>query len=983
MHHKGGRMLSPPAPSSGDLPPGDPFDNPENVVLPTGKSETYAIPGGLSGWSPGDPKPATVTGVRKTPAVHEPKVPGAPATHKRPRSSHGSDFWPLTGFNALVFFSSVCVMTLELAASRLIAKHVGSSLYTWTSVIGVVLAGITVGNYLGGWLADRFNRARTLSWMFLLASLACASVLWLDLLIADLDRPESFSWPAWILCVVSMMFLLPAVLLGTTSPLVASMALARSSRMGITVGNVYAWGAAGSIVGTFLTGFYLIDVWGTRAIIGLTAGTLAALAVIVASQRWVFRTAVVCGWLQLLGLFWISSTMTSTIAAAVAEKYGQAVNVATPTAKRESAVTRWKNFGSDVGDKLHELGLLLKLRDDQVGGYHDESSYSYISVGDDYVDGDTVRYLRLDKLVHSYYNPDAPTTLHYEYEQVYAAVTKRAAPGPEQDVTVSVPEFPGWEVVVADLPEGATFDAATRMLHLAEASPAVLDALLALSSDYDYWDAVEELHRDTNRPRWGGFSSVSLLEWPERLTIPQDLSGRVRYDTNLEVLSAYDVLSADHKRALLALSPQAKWRETIESLRASSSPISTLFLGGGGYIFPRWILAEFPGASRIDVAELDPAVHRVVQKELGLTPADEERIHTTIGDARNFVDDRLRANARLVAAGQPPVLYDFIYGDAFNDFGVPWHLTTLEFTQKLHNLMTTRGVLLANIIEIYPRTRVPAGTTSEGSVILETAWPDGLFASATDRKALRIKSTFAPLAVSGGVQLEFPAEMPQALEQRLIDLAPDDYDWTEAIRTLAEQTRQPKLWQGKLPEALRPTADLSRVWTPCPEPFAGLELYRVGDNQFALAFRGAAPESLRQRLLDLSPQDASWTSLVDEGVSRSRATEPGRFLGRYTQTMTAVFPYVSVFSTSATQPSDDRDTFVVVCSRQPIDLANLSQTGLWNSDAFAGWERPGDGEPRYTGQMESLLQLAGGQLLTDDYAPVENLLRPVFVRQDD
>ena len=51
---------------------------------------------------------------------------------------------------ATVFFSSACIMILELVASRLIARHLGASLYTWTSVIGVVLAGITLGNYVGG-----------------------------------------------------------------------------------------------------------------------------------------------------------------------------------------------------------------------------------------------------------------------------------------------------------------------------------------------------------------------------------------------------------------------------------------------------------------------------------------------------------------------------------------------------------------------------------------------------------------------------------------------------------------------------------------------------------------------------------------------------------------------------------------------------------------------------------------------------------------
>ena len=45
-------------------------------------------------------------------------------------------------------------MVVEVVASRVIARHLGSSLYTWTSVIGIVLLGITLGNLLGGRLAE-------------------------------------------------------------------------------------------------------------------------------------------------------------------------------------------------------------------------------------------------------------------------------------------------------------------------------------------------------------------------------------------------------------------------------------------------------------------------------------------------------------------------------------------------------------------------------------------------------------------------------------------------------------------------------------------------------------------------------------------------------------------------------------------------------------------------------------------------------------
>ena len=46
-----------------------------------------------------------------------------------------NSLWILIGCNVLVFMSSVCVMVLELTASRLIAKHVGSSLYMKTSTL--------------------------------------------------------------------------------------------------------------------------------------------------------------------------------------------------------------------------------------------------------------------------------------------------------------------------------------------------------------------------------------------------------------------------------------------------------------------------------------------------------------------------------------------------------------------------------------------------------------------------------------------------------------------------------------------------------------------------------------------------------------------------------------------------------------------------------------------------------------------------------
>ncbi|MBI1345926.1 hypothetical protein GC163_06520 [bacterium] len=949
-------------------------------------AETYKIPGGLSGWIPGEIAPPNSDGtVRKSPPRQEASPPVAP-TARKPRKRQVSDAWVLMGCNVLVFLSSLCVMMLELTASRLIAKHVGSSLYTWTSVIGVVLAGITLGNYLGGWLADRFPRAKALAWMFLLSSIACASVLWLDQLVSGMPRPDNFSWPAWVLCVVGTMFLLPAMLLGTTSPLVASLALERSTRTGLTVGNVYAWGTFGSIIGTFLTGFYLVDVWGTRAIIGFTAALLALLAIAVAGSRYAFRTGVLFGWMQLLAGLWVISTITAPSSQAFAERC-EAVLPSTVMGTQGG----WSTYGHDVGQQLHKLGLLLKLRGDALDAYHDESSYSYIQVRDDLVNGHSVRALQLDHLDHSYFDPTEPTALHYEYEEIYAAITHRAAPQDDGELSIAVADFPGRDELVTQLPEGARYDAATHRLSLSAREPALLDALLNLSPSADYWRAVNQLYKETTEAYWGGFSTVTLDQLPEGVSIPTDLTKSIRYDSTLTALSAYEAVTPAERDTLLALSPQHPWYVAVESLRKQSSRLNTLFLGGGGFVFPRWILAEFPAAERVDVAELDPAVYAAVRQQMGLTDAENQRIRTLIGDARNTVDDLLRANQLRVEQNLPPERYDFIYGDAFNDLSVPWHLTTQEFTQKLADLLTDRGVFLANIIEIYPRTEVPGGTITETFVTLRGNAPEGLFAPPEKGELPQVASKFVPVFWTSAGQLGVTGVLPSVVETRLRALKADDDDWQSAISQLQRDSQQKLPLPMALPQGLRPDLLYSHTWLPCPDPFAGIEVYRWNDTNYALGFRGQLPETLREQLVNQVPSDRAWQLVIDAGAERSQSVKVGRFLGRYVHTMTTVFPHVTVFSTSSSQPSSDRDTYVVVCAKQPIDLTDLgtvystdSDSGEddWQIAAFAEAVRKSEGAPlELRGQMSSLLELAEGQILTDDYAPVDNLLRGVFADQ--
>jgi spermidine synthase len=165
----------------------------------------------------------------------------------------------------VVFVASFCTMVIELVAGRIMAPYVGVSLYTWTSIIGVVLAGISIGAYLGGILADRYPTPKTLGWLLFASGLAALSISPLTGAVARWQLETSLM--VRILAVTTVIFFVPSTLLGMISPVVVRLSLDRLERSGNVVGKIYAFSTLGSILGTFATGFFLISWMGTRNIL--------------------------------------------------------------------------------------------------------------------------------------------------------------------------------------------------------------------------------------------------------------------------------------------------------------------------------------------------------------------------------------------------------------------------------------------------------------------------------------------------------------------------------------------------------------------------------------------------------------------------------------------------------------------------------------------------------------------------------------------
>jgi spermidine synthase len=171
-----------------------------------------------------------------------------------------------------------------MAAVRAVAPYLGASTYTWTFVIGVMLAALSAGYYLGGGLIDRSPRPVLLYAVLLAAGVLCLVVpvavrpvsRWL--VPADLGVEDAVGHLRLASFIATLLlFAPPALLMGGVSPMVVKF-LASADRVGGAAGRVFALSTLGSIAGTFATTFLMIPELGTRTTIGAAGGVLCLLA---------------------------------------------------------------------------------------------------------------------------------------------------------------------------------------------------------------------------------------------------------------------------------------------------------------------------------------------------------------------------------------------------------------------------------------------------------------------------------------------------------------------------------------------------------------------------------------------------------------------------------------------------------------------------------------------------------------------------------
>lgn len=185
----------------------------------------------------------------------------------------------------IVFLSGATVMVLELTGSRVLAPYLGTSLFIWTSLIGIILGSLSLGYHMGGKLADKNPDYNKFSNIIFISAIfiGLTAIIKEPVLTALQDTIKDLRIGSVL--AATTLFAPASIFLGMISPYAVRLKMKNVEHSGRTVGTLYAISTIGSIAGTFLAGFLLIALLGNTSLLYLLAITQIILSIIASHRK--------------------------------------------------------------------------------------------------------------------------------------------------------------------------------------------------------------------------------------------------------------------------------------------------------------------------------------------------------------------------------------------------------------------------------------------------------------------------------------------------------------------------------------------------------------------------------------------------------------------------------------------------------------------------------------------------------------------------
>jgi len=178
------------------------------------------------------------------------------------------------------FLMGFAILGLELLGFRLYGPVYGYSSYVAGTLIGVILAALSIGYVIGGRLADRAPRPPVLYRLLVIAGLLLVAFCFVYRVLLDAFFIAFKSQFITGLIFVTVVVFGPImVLLSVTSPFIIRL-VAVEDRVGTAAGTIYALSTVGSILGSFLTPFVLVPTIGAHMTLVIMTGIVLVVGVI-------------------------------------------------------------------------------------------------------------------------------------------------------------------------------------------------------------------------------------------------------------------------------------------------------------------------------------------------------------------------------------------------------------------------------------------------------------------------------------------------------------------------------------------------------------------------------------------------------------------------------------------------------------------------------------------------------------------------------
>ncbi|MFL7837481.1 MAG: spermidine synthase [Candidatus Promineifilaceae bacterium] len=177
-----------------------------------------------------------------------------------------------------VFIAGMSTLAVEFTTSRMMQTVYGTSNIVWANVIGLVLFFLTIGYFLGGWMADRQPSEKV---FYILVTIAGFCSVFFLLLTSVILHSASTAMAelavgaiAGSLAGVFFTLAVPMTLLGCISPFAIRLAVRDVGEAGRISGRIYAISTWGSLLGTYLPVLLVIPLAGSRITAVIFGGVL-------------------------------------------------------------------------------------------------------------------------------------------------------------------------------------------------------------------------------------------------------------------------------------------------------------------------------------------------------------------------------------------------------------------------------------------------------------------------------------------------------------------------------------------------------------------------------------------------------------------------------------------------------------------------------------------------------------------------------------